>query len=81
MLALVVHKCPKKIIVFDSFEIDLCELMNEDDSLAIVRMADKNFPYFIVKSTTCVVQLRKSHVDKWGSEFSAGVKNNIKLAG
>jgi len=25
-----------------------------------------------MKSTTCVVQLRKSHVDNWGSEFSAG---------
>jgi len=37
-----------------------------------VRTADKNFPYFIMNSTTYVVQLRKSHVDNWGSEFSAG---------
>jgi len=37
-----------------------------------IRTADKNVPYYIMKSTTCVVQLRKSHVDKWGSEFSAG---------
>jgi len=33
---------------------------------------DENFPYYIMKSTTCVVLLRKSHVDKWGSEFSPG---------
>jgi len=47
---------------------------NEDDILAICT-ADKNFTYYIMKSTTCVVQLRKSHVDKWGgggSEFSPG---------
>ena len=25
-----------------------------------------------MKSTTCVVQLWKSHVDNWGSEFSPG---------
>jgi len=37
-----------------------------------ISTADKNFPYFIMKSTTCVVQLRKSHVDNWGLEFSAG---------
>ena len=37
-----------------------------------IRTADKNFPYYIMKSTTCIVQLRKSHVDKWESEFSAG---------
>ena len=38
-----------------------------------IRTADKNFPYYIMKSTTCVVQLRESHVDKWGgSEFSPG---------
>jgi len=38
-----------------------------------IRIADENFPYlYIMKSTTCVVQLRKCHVDKWGSEFSAG---------
>jgi len=52
-------------------EIDLCDLINEDDILAI-HTADKRFPYYIMKSTTCVVQLRKSHVDNWGSEFSAG---------
>jgi len=45
---------------------------NEDDILAI-RTADKNFTYYIMKWTTCVVQLRTSHVDKWwGSEFSPG---------
>ena len=51
----------------------MCHLIKiyENDTLAI-RTADKNFPYYIMKSTTCVVQLRKSHVDKWGSEFSAG---------
>jgi len=37
-----------------------------------IRTADKNFPYYIMKSTTCLVQLRKSHVDKKGSEFSSG---------
>jgi len=37
-----------------------------------IRTADENFPYCIMKSTTCVVQLRISYVDKWGSEFSAG---------
>jgi len=46
-------------------------LLNEDDILAI-RTADENFLYYIMKSTTCVVQLRKSGVDKWGSEFSVG---------
>jgi len=45
--------------------------MNEDDILAI-RTADEKFPYYIMKSTTCVEQVRKSHVDQWGSEFSAG---------
>jgi len=37
-----------------------------------IRKADENFPHYIMKSTTGVVQLRKSHVDKWGSEFRAG---------
>jgi len=55
----------------DSLEIDLCDLINADDTLAI-RTADENFPYYIMKSTTGVVQLRKSHVDKWGSGFSSG---------
>jgi len=37
-----------------------------------IRTADENFPHYIMKSTTCVVQLRKSHVDKWGSQKSPG---------
>jgi len=49
----------------------MCDLINEDAILAI-RTADENFPYYITKSTTCVVQLMKSHIDKWGSEFSPG---------
>jgi len=49
----------------------MCDLNNEDD-ISVIRIADENFPYYIMKTTTCVVQLRKSHVDKWGSEFSAG---------
>jgi len=53
--------------------LNLGNLINEDDILAI-RTSDECFPYYIMKSTTCVVQLRKSYVDKWGSEFSAGVK-------
>jgi len=49
----------------------MCGLINEDGILAI-RTADENFAYYIMKSTTCVVRMRKSHVDKWGSEFSSG---------
>ena len=47
--------------LIDLFEIDLCGLIHEDDILAI-RTADEYFLYYIMKSTTCVVQLRKSHV-------------------
>ena len=53
------------------WKIDLCDLIKEDDILAI-RTADENFPNYIMNSTTRVVQLWKSHVDRWGSEFSAG---------
>jgi len=48
---------------FTHLKIDLCDLINEDAILAI-RTADENFPYYIMKSTTCVVQWRKSHVEK-----------------
>ena len=66
------HKWPiLDHLIFYSFEIDLCDLINEDD-ISAIRTADENFPYFIMKSTTCIVQLRKSHVDKCGSEISAG---------
>jgi len=34
----------------NSFKIDLCDIINEGDILAI-RTADKNFPYYIMKST------------------------------
>ena len=43
---------------FTHLKIDMCDLINEDAILAI-RTADENFPYYIMKSTTCK-----------GSEFS-----------
>jgi len=53
-------------ILFDSLEIDLCDLINEDAILAI-RTPDEIFPYYIMKSTTCVVQLRKSLKASWSA--------------
>ena len=53
----------KKFCQMTHLKLDLCDLINADDMLAI-RTADENFPFYIMKSTTCVVQLRKSYVDK-----------------
>jgi len=63
----------ENVLSNDSLEIDLCDFINDNDMLAI-RTADENFPYYVMKSTTGVVQLRKAHVDKWGSEFRPGDK-------
>jgi len=56
------------ILFFYSFEIDLC------DDISAICTADENFPYYIMKSTTCIVQLRKSHVDKWGWSLVLEIK-------
>ena len=56
---------------FTHLKIDLCDLINEDDILAI-RSADKKIHITSWNQQRVLYSCRKSHVDKWGSEFSAG---------
>jgi len=51
------------VILFSTSQKNQHEVSQCTNSLSLI---------IFMKSTTGVVQLTKSHVDKWGSEFSAG---------
>jgi len=46
----------ENVLSNDSLERDLCDLIHKGDILAI-RTTDENFPYYIMKSTTCKSKL------------------------
>jgi len=64
-----------KKIVFDSFEIYLCDLINEDDIMAI-GTAEKNFPNYIIKSTNVcctVAEISCRHVGIWVQSWLSSI--------